>query len=105
MCARPLSRRCSVATCSHLMLELLDLDTPTADDASEGDVICTDKWKLRDPNSNFWLLGNSASNTKCKHFEELAKLQTTTTDLNLRLTLTFLQNARAEKFGGRDRRR
>ncbi|KAL2334529.1 hypothetical protein Fmac_015742 [Flemingia macrophylla] len=42
----PLSRRCSTTACSRLMLELLDLDTPTADDASDGEVICTDKWKL-----------------------------------------------------------
>lgn len=78
------------------MPELLGLDAPTADEASEGEVTCTDKWRVRDPNPNFRLpgsrSGNAASGAKRKRFEELAKLQTTT-DLNLRLTPSFLQNA------------
>ena len=78
----------------------LDAPTPTTDDASEGEVTCTDKWRVRDPNPNFpgtrfpGLRSDKAgSGGKRKRFEELAKLQTATTDLNLRLTPSFLQNA------------
>ncbi|WVZ13041.1 hypothetical protein V8G54_017571, partial [Vigna mungo] len=77
--------------------ELLGLHAPTPDDASEGEVTCNDKWRVRDPNPSFRLPGSmsdkAASGGKRKRLEELAKLQTATTDLNLRLTPSFLQNA------------
>ncbi|KAG4957215.1 hypothetical protein JHK85_043595 [Glycine max] len=79
------------------MPELLGLDapTPTADDASEGEVICTNKWRVRDLNPNFWFLGlrsdKGGFGGKCKRFEELAKLQIAMMDLNLWLTPSFLQ--------------
>ncbi|RDX87173.1 LOB domain-containing protein 38 [Mucuna pruriens] len=73
------------------MPELLGLDAP-ADDASEGEVTCTDKWKVRDPNPNFRFPGSRsdkvASDCKRKRCDELAKFQTTA-DLNLRLTPSF----------------
>ncbi|KAK7406465.1 hypothetical protein VNO78_08091 [Psophocarpus tetragonolobus] len=74
--------------------DLLSLDAPV-DDTSEGEVTCTDNSRLRDPNPNFRLPGSASDNTasagKRKRFEELAKLHTPT-DLNLRLTPSFLQN-------------
>ncbi|TKY70647.1 LOB domain-containing protein 38 [Spatholobus suberectus] len=86
------------------MPELLGLDapTPTGDDASEGEVTCTDQWRVRDPNPNVRFASSRsdkvASGGKHKRFEELVKLQTTT-DLNLRLTPSFLQNV--SSFGCR----
>ncbi|KAL2320904.1 hypothetical protein Fmac_029873 [Flemingia macrophylla] len=48
------------------MLELLDLDAPTADDAFEGEVTYIHKWMLRDPNPNFRLPSKSVSGAKRK---------------------------------------
>lgn len=79
------------------MPELLGLDAPIADDASEGEVTYSDKRRVRDPNPNFRFPNSrsdkvaSSSGGKRKRFEELAKFQTAT-DLNLRLTPGFLQN-------------
>ncbi|KAG4983928.1 hypothetical protein JHK87_028677 [Glycine soja] len=78
------------------MPELLGLNAPipSADDAFEGEVTYTDKWRVRDSNSNFWFPGSRSdkggSGGKHKQFEELAKLQTATMDLNLQLTPRFL---------------
>ncbi|CAJ1929339.1 unnamed protein product [Sphenostylis stenocarpa] len=77
--------------------ELLGLEAPTPDDASEGEVTCTDKRSVRDPNPIFRLPSSTSDKAafvgKRKRLEELAKLQTATTDLNLRLKPSFLQNA------------
>ncbi|CAI8588964.1 unnamed protein product [Vicia faba] len=60
--------------------DLLGLDDP-----SEGEVTCKESRKIRDPNSNFRFV---SSGGKRKRSGEAA-----TTDLNLRLTPCFLQNA------------
>lgn len=74
--------------------ELLGLD-----DASEGEVTCNDARKIRDPNSSFRF---TSSGGKRKRLSEIAKIQTTaTTDLNLRLTPCFLQNALTNRRGVR----
>lgn len=80
--------------------ELLGLDAPTptgVDDASEGEVTCKQMQKTRDPNPNSRFTGSRsnkvASGGKRKRSDEVAKIQTATTDLNLRLTPCFLQNA------------
>ncbi|CAL0311579.1 unnamed protein product [Lupinus luteus] len=75
------------------MPELLALDAPThiADDASEGEVTCTDMWRLRDPNPNFRFTSSRSkvsSSVKRKRSEEIA-------DLNLRLSPSFVQNSPA----------
>ncbi|CAL5187809.1 unnamed protein product [Lathyrus oleraceus] len=66
------------------------------DDASEGEVTCNDARRIRDPNSSFRFV---SSGGKRKRLSEAAKIQTqTTTDLNLRLTPCFLQNALTNSY-------
>lgn len=69
----------------------LDAPTPTVDDVSEGEVTCTDTWRIRDPNPNFWFTSSRSkvsSAGKRKRPDEIA-------DLNLRLTPSFLLNSSA----------
>lgn len=77
--------------------ELLGLEAPisTPDDVSEGEVTCNDTREVRDPYPNFRLMSSRSSKVstggKRKRSEEVEKLQATT-DLNLRLTPSVLQN-------------
>ncbi|XP_061338927.1 LOB domain-containing protein 37-like [Gastrolobium bilobum] len=79
------------------MPDLLGLDAPSpiGDDASEGEVTCTDMWRVRDPNPVLRFSSSQsnkvASGGKRKRSNEITKFQTTT-DLNLRLTPSFLHN-------------
>ncbi|KAF7828635.1 LOB domain-containing protein 38 [Senna tora] len=71
--------------------ELLAADAPTmvTDEASEGEVTCTDMWN---PSSRFTnSRSNKFSTSKRKRSDESGKPQTA--DLDLRLTPTFLQKA------------
>lgn len=69
----------------------LDAPTPTVDDASEGEVTCTDTWRIRNPNPNFRFTSSQSKVTsggKRKRPDEIA-------DLNLRLSPSFLHNSSA----------
>lgn len=76
--------------------ELLGSDAPTlaTDEASEAEVTCTDMWSIRDrnPASRFT---NSRSNkfSSCKRKRSEESSKPNTTDLDLRLTPSFLQKA------------
>ena len=76
------------------MPELLGLDaaTPATDEASEAEVTYTDMWKIKDPYPSCRFTNsrsNKVSSTKRKRSDELSRPQTT--DLDLRLTPSFLQ--------------
>lgn len=73
--------------------EFLGLDalTSTADDASEGEVTCNDARKVQDPNQNSRFV--SSRSNKVASGGKRKRYDFATTDLNLRLTPCFLQNA------------